>query len=174
LEATKISNCRNLLIVTLFVFLAFSFCLYSEHYVFAQTDQTAKLQAANSAIGQAFNTVLDAEKAGANVTQLLGKLNTAGEILAEAQNAYKSGNTANITSNVENARQIAEQVNSDALNLQNVSIVESQNSFLLTMTFSIVGTVVFVVSLLFVWRRFKRFFVQKLFGMKPGVVGNTT
>jgi len=46
------------------------------HYVFAQTDQTAsKLQAANSAIGQSFNTVLDAEKAGANVTGLLVQLN---------------------------------------------------------------------------------------------------
>jgi hypothetical protein len=153
--------------------LAFGFCLYSEHYVFAQTDQTAKLQAANSAIGQAFNTVLEAEKAGANVTQLLGKLNTAGELLAEAENAYNSGKAANVTSLVENARQIADQVNVDALNSRNVSLIESRNSFWSVLIFSVVGIVVFGVSMMIFWRRFKRSFTKKLLGLKPEVVENT-
>ena len=79
----------------------------------AQTDQTAVETAGSqySAVEQAFNAVLDAEKAGANVTQLLAKLNTAGELLADAQNALNSGNNvANITSKAENATQIAVQV----------------------------------------------------------------
>jgi hypothetical protein len=154
--------------------LALSSCFYSELYVFAQTDQTAsKLQAANSAVGQAFNAVLDAEKAGANVTQLLVKLNTAGKFLAEAQNAYNSGTTANVTSMAENVRQIVEQVNGEALNLRDVSLVESQNSFWLVLIFSVVGAVVFGISLLTVWRRFKRAFMKKLLGLKPEVVENT-
>ena len=76
--------------------------------------------------------------------------------MADAQNALNSGNTANITSNLENARQIANQVNDDALNLRNVSLVKSQNSLWLTLTFSIVGAIVFSISLFIVWRRFKR------------------
>jgi len=148
-------------------------CLSGEHYVFAQTDQTAsKLQAANSAVGQAFIAVLDAEKAGGNVTQLLAKLNTAGTILAKAQNAVNSESTANITSNVENAIQIANQVKNDALNLRNVSLVKSQNNLWLTYSFSIVGAAVFGISLLIVWRRFKRGFIKKLLGSKPEVVEN--
>jgi zona occludens toxin (predicted ATPase) len=62
----QIYNRCKLLAVTIFVFLAFDSCLYSEHYVFAQTDQSdqtaSKLQAANNAVEQAFNAVLDAEK----------------------------------------------------------------------------------------------------------------
>lgn len=142
-------------------------CLSGAHYVYAQTDQTASnLQAANSAVEQAFNTVLDAEKAGANVTQLILKLNTAGDLLAEAYNVYNSGNTANVTSLADNAFQIANQVNYDALNLRNVSLVKSQNSFWLTLAFSVAGAIVFSISLLFFWRRFKRSHVEKSFGMK--------
>ena len=69
-------------------------------------------------MGQAFNSVLDAEKAGANVSHLLVKLNAAVELLSDAQNAYNSGNTANVTSLANNAIQIANQVNDDALNLR--------------------------------------------------------
>jgi hypothetical protein len=154
--------------------LAFSYCLCNENHVFAQTDSSAlKLQAANSIVGKAFNSVLEAEKAGGNVTQLLARLNTAGSLLADAQNAYNSGNPANVTSTVENVLQIANEVNSDAVNLRNARFVESQNSFWLTLTFSIVGAVVFSVSLLFIWRRFKRSFIKKLLSMKPEVAKNT-
>ncbi len=174
LEVQKIRDCYKLLSVTLFIFLSLGYCLCNENFVFAQTDPTAsELQAANSTIGEAFNSVLEAEKAGGNVTQLLVRLNTAGKFLADAQNAYNSGNTANVTSMVENALQIANEVNADALNLRNTSLVESQNSFWLTLTFSIVGAVVFGISLLFVWRRFRRSFMKKLLSMKPEVAENT-
>jgi cell division protein FtsB len=170
----KIRNLSKLIVVVLLVFFTLGFSFHSEHGVFAQTDQiTLELQAANSAVGQAFNSVLDAEKAGANVTQLLAKLNTAGAILADAQNELNSINTVNITTNLENAVQIANQVKADALDLRNVSLVESQNSFWLTLIFSVVGAIVFGVSLLFVWRRFKRSYTKKLLGSKPEVVDNT-
>jgi hypothetical protein len=72
--------------------LAFGSCLYSGHYVFAQTDQTAsKLQAANTAVEETFNAVLDAEKAGANVTGLLAQLNVAAGVLAQAENSFRTG-----------------------------------------------------------------------------------
>ncbi len=130
------------------------------------------MQEANTAIKRAFNAVLDAEKVGANVTQLLAKLNTAGTILADAQNALNSGNTTNIPSNVENAVQIANQVNNDAITLRNDSLVRSQNSLWLTLTFSIVGAIVFGISLFIIWRRFKRSHLKKLLSMKPEVIEN--
>jgi hypothetical protein len=163
----------RLLFITLFIIISLDYCFCSENYVFAQTDPTAsKLQMANNAINKAFNTVLDAEKAGGNVTQLLVKLNIAGMLLAEAQNALNNGNTANITSKVENARQIATQVNGEALNLRDFSLFESQNSFWLTVSFSVVGAAAFGFSLFIVWHRFKCFYIKKLFGAKPEVVEN--
>jgi hypothetical protein len=121
----------------------------------------------------AFNVVLGAEKAGGNVTQFLVKLNSAGVLLAEAQNAYSSGNTTNVSLIADNVRQIADQVNSDALNLRNASLIDSQNSFWLTLVFSVVGAFVFGISLFIVWRRFKRNYIKKLLGSKPEVVDNT-
>ena len=64
------------------------FCSLSS--VFAQSDDAAsKLQLANSAINSAFDAVSDAEKAGANVTDLLSQLNGAADSLAQAEIAYR-------------------------------------------------------------------------------------
>ena len=126
-------------------------------------------------MGKAFNAVLDAEKAGANVTQLLAKLNTAGQLLSEAQNAYANGNNAaNVASMVENINQIARQISTDALNLRNESLIESMNRIEFTLIFSVVGGIVFSILLFFVWRRFKRTHVEKVLGMKPEVEENST
>lgn len=147
----------------------------SFHMTFVKaSNESASIEAADSSINQAFTNVLAAEKAGGNVSQLLAKLNSAGELLAEADNAYRSGNLVNITSKAENARLIADQVNSDALSLLNASIGRSRNSFVLTLIFSVDGALVFVVVLLLVWRRFKRDHMKKLLGLKPEVVENKT
>ncbi len=56
------------LVAALIIFFAFDFCFGSGFYVFAQTDQTAlKLQVATNDVNSAFNAVLAAEKAGADV-----------------------------------------------------------------------------------------------------------
>ena len=132
----------------------------------AQND-TASIDVANSSINQAFENVLAAEKAGGDVTKLLTKLNNAAEFLVEAQNAYNSGNFANVASSAENARLIAEQVNSDAIKLRNDSIAISKTSFVSSVIFSIVGASVFSLALLFVWRRFKSSYVKKSQSIKP-------
>jgi hypothetical protein len=167
MEATKINKSFKLLVFTLTLFLASESCFYADHWVFAQNEQTtSNLQTATRAVAQAFSAIMDAEKAGGNVTQLLLKLNNAGKYLTDAQNAYNSGNMINVVSDAESARQIAEQVSVDALNLRSASLIESQNSFWMTFVFSFVGAFVFIFSLLIVWRRFKRSFMKKLLGMK--------
>ena len=135
-------------------------------------NESASIEAANSSINQAFTNVLAAEKVGGNVTQLLAELNNAGELLAAADNANRSGNLANVTSNAENASLIADQVNSNAISLLNASTGRSQNNFWLTVFFSIDGAFVFVVVLWLVWRRFKRAYKNKLLGLKPKGVKN--
>ena len=110
---------RSGCILILVIFLGLNYCFCNELYVIAQTDQTTQiLQTANNSLGQAFDSVLDAEKAGGNVTQLLAKLNTAGTILAYVQNTLNSGSTENVTSNIENVLQMANQINDDALKFE--------------------------------------------------------
>lgn len=120
------------------------------------TNEKEMIGTANSALNNAFINVLNAENAGANVTELMSRLNAAGTFLAEAENNYRSGNIANVTIQAENSRLIAEKVSIDALTLLEISLVASQNSYWSTLAFSVIGSVVFVVCLLFVWRRFKQ------------------
>jgi len=91
--------------------LAFGSCFLIEDCVFAQADQTSsKLQTANTAVGRAFNAVLDAEKAGANVTDLLSQLNVAAGILAQAENLYRTGDFNTAAAKAESALIVAQEI----------------------------------------------------------------
>jgi predicted PurR-regulated permease PerM len=143
--------------------LAFGSCLYSGHCVFAQTDQTASnLQAANTAIEGAFNAILAAEKAGANVTDLLVQLNVAEGDLAQAENSYRLGNSTTTAAQVDSVLPIAQEVTTAAQSAKQTATTSSQNSFWYTIAFTVIGAFIFILALFLVWRRFKRSYTNKL------------
>jgi hypothetical protein len=150
--------------------LTFGSCLYSGHCVFAQTDQTAsKLQAANTAVEQAFNAVLDAEKAGANVTSLLAQLNVAAGILAQAENSYRTGDSNTAAVQADSVLPIAQEATIVAQEAKQTAVVSGPNAFWFPIAFTEIGAIVFVLALFLVWRRFKRSYISKLHEAKPKV-----
>jgi hypothetical protein len=169
----QISNYCKQLAVSIFVFLALGSCFYGEHYVFAQTDQTAlKLQAANTAVEQAFNAVLDTEKAGANVTGLLSQLNSAAGILAQAEVSYRTGDYNSTTAQVDSVLSIAQQVTNAAQNAKQTALFSGQNAFWSSIAFTVISAIVFVLVLFLVWRWFKRSYLKILIEAKPKVTAN--
>jgi len=138
----------------------------------ATTDQN--IQQANLWINNALITVLEAEKAGADVTELLISLNSAGKHLANAQNAYRSGNSEKVIENADQARIIAEQVSREAAKLKESSTATQQTNSILTTAFTTIGITVFLVVLFLVWRKFKRSYIKNLLQMKPKVIEETT
>jgi CHASE3 domain sensor protein len=160
-------------IIILFVILTLSVCFLNVQQATAQTDTTtSKLLAANTAVNQAFNAVLDAEKAGANVTDLLAQLNTAQGILAQADNSYRVGDTNTATTQATSVISIAQQVTLDAQNTNQTAIVSSQNGFWSTIALTVIGVFVFVLVLFLVWRRFRRNYIERLSGAKPELVSS--
>ncbi len=154
-------------------FLALCSCLYSEHYVFAQTDQNASnLQAANTAIEQAFNAVYDAEKAGANVTGLLAQLNAAEADLAQAENTYRTGDFNIAIAQANSVLPIAQQVTTAAQNAKQTATVSGKNAFWSTIAFTVIGAFIFVLALFLVWRRIKRSSLKSLSEAKPEANSN--
>ena len=138
---------------------------------FAETaSESASIQAANSSINQAFASVLTAEKDGANVSRLLSDLNNAAELLAQADNAYQSGNLANVTASADNARLIANQVNNEAGSLKDTSSSQSQSYLIFTLFFSVGASLVFLTVLFVAWRRLKNGYKKGLLNLKPEVV----
>jgi hypothetical protein len=152
----------------MFIFLACDSCLFNGYYVFAQTDQTAsKLQAASTAVSQAFNAVLAAEKAGANVTGLLAQLNVAQGNLAQAENSYRTGDFNTATVQADNVLPIAQEVATAAQNAKQTATVSGKNAFWSTIAFTVIAGFVFVLALFLVWRRFKRSYIKSLSEAKP-------
>jgi len=153
--------------------LAFGSCIYGDHYVFAQTGQTAsRLQSANTAINGAFNAILGAEKAGANVTGLMVQLNVAADDLAQAENFYRIGDTNAAAAQSDKVLPIAQEVTTAAQAAKQNALVSGQYDFWLTIAFSVIGTLLLVLVLLRVWRRFKRGYMTKLPELKPEVAEN--
>jgi C4-dicarboxylate transporter len=101
--------------ITLLTILKLSVCLISIYPANAQTDQTAsKLQAAYTAVNKAFSSVLDAEKAGSNVSDLLSQLSYADSVLAGAENSYRGGDLAKTAIQADSLLPMAQQVTSAA------------------------------------------------------------
>ena len=157
----------KLLGIVLLTFFAVSSFL-AAHSVVGQTNPAdSKMQAANDAVNKAFNDVLAAEKAGANVTSLLVQLNGADGLLAKAEMDYQSGDLTSAASKANIVIFIAQQVSSLASAAKSMALVNGQNAFWSAIAFSVVGSVVFVLALLFVWRRFRGSYVKNLSGAKP-------
>ena len=153
--------------------MAFSSYLYGGHFAFAQTDQTgSKLQAANSAVEQAFKAVLEAEKAGANVTSLLVQLNVAAGDLAQAENSYQAGDSNTAVVQADSVLPIAQSVTNSAQGAQQDALVSGQRTVWLTIAFSLIGASELVFALFLVWRRFQRRYMEKIPGLKPEVDEN--
>jgi hypothetical protein len=124
---------------------------------------------ADTAVRQAFNATLNAEKAGANVSGLIFRLNEAAGILGEAEIALANGNSTEAASKADECIGIAQSVRSDADILKTSAPNEAKAVFQPSLVFSLAGIAVFVVVLVVVWSRFKRGYIKKTLGMKPEV-----
>lgn len=129
----------------------------------------SKLQAANSAIIQAFNAILDAEESGANVTDLINQLNVGSELLAQANIEYATGNLSSAANNADAVLPIAHEVLVDAQNAKQTISVSGQTTSWSTLALASVGIFSFVLVLFLLWRWLKKKYVTNLYDTKPEV-----
>jgi hypothetical protein len=127
---------------------------------------------ADVAVRQAFDATLEAERAGANVSGLIVKLDGAVGLLAEAENAYRIGSFSEAISRAEECSALANGVVGEALSLRSSGLADAQKAALQTLTFSCVGGAAFLTVLFFVWGWFKRAYAGKLLRMKPEVASD--
>ncbi len=161
--------------VALLIILSLSVGFLSVQEAIAQTDQaTSKLQASSDAVNLAFNAVLDAEKAGVNVTGLLAQINTAQLILAQAENSYRTGDTNTSATQADSILPLLQHVTAAAQSAKQNAIISTQNAFYSTIALTIVGIFMFVLFLFLFWRRVKQKYVERLSDAKPEVVNYET
>ena len=158
--------------IGLLTILMVSVIFFGVNTAFAQTNQAdSKLQAANDAINQALNAVLDAESAGANVTDLLAQLNYAMGILAQAENSHRTGQFSIAAVQADNVLPISQLVTSYAQVAKQTALGSSQITFWSSIASTVLGAFVFVLVLFLAWGWFKGRYNKSLFEAKPKVVG---
>jgi hypothetical protein len=140
--------------------------------VSAGDETSSAIGEADNALRMAFEAVLEAERAGANVSDLIVKLDGAGGLLAEAENAYRVGNFSEAISKADKCSMLADGIMGEALSLKSSALADAQRAILQTLTISCVGGVAFLAVLFFVWGWFKRAYAEKLMRMKPEVASD--
>jgi hypothetical protein len=130
-------------------------------------DAAASVADADVAVRRAFNAALAAERAGANVSGLLLRLDDAGAVLGEAEVALSNGNLSDAADKANTCISMAQSVVSDAGALRTWALAGARTWWWTYLTFSVVGVGVFVVVLAVVWWRFKRGYVGNVLGLKP-------
>ncbi|MCW4030154.1 MAG: hypothetical protein NWE92_10975 [Candidatus Bathyarchaeota archaeon] len=128
---------------------------------------TESLSAADSAISHAYQALSDAESAGANVSTITLQLNTAATYLAEAQNAYRTGDFEVSITKSNDALAIVNQVEEEALALKSSATAANATNAQLSVIYSVAGIAIFLVSLFIIWRNVKRRHINKILRLRP-------
>jgi len=160
----------------LLIISAFLFCLLpvSIPWVNAASDDvaTVDLIEAEETFSSAYEVVLEAEQAGANVSGLLDKLNLGAEYLAEAYVWYRLGDSENTGHFAGLCYDVVGDVLSDAVELRDEAKRLEDANFFVTLFGSVVGVIVVVVLCSAVWRVFKRRYHQRVLGLMPEVASS--
>jgi hypothetical protein len=156
--------------VNVFAVLAIVFLVFGVPFGLAVGFEEASVAVsdADGALRGTFVAVLDAESSGANVSGLMGRLNEAGVALTGARVALAAGNYSDAVGRAGECRGLADSVALEAGVLNNDAAAQASRWWV-TVLLSVTGSVVFVVVLSLVWRRFKRYYADRLLGSKPEV-----
>jgi len=125
---------------------------------------------AEAAVASAYEAVLGAEEAGADVSGLLAELNVAGGYLAEAHVWFGLGDFDEAVRLADLCYFYVEDVGGEAVELRNVAHGLWATDLVVKMVGSIVGVVVVVFLGFVVWRVFKRRYSRRVLGLRPEVV----
>jgi hypothetical protein len=146
---------------------SYAFCALGE-----KDDALSKIEDAEKLICQAFEGVLEAEGAGANVSSLLVQLDSAGSFIDDARMRYRSGDFAgalqSANASIQSVEGFAEKVEQLKVSAANEY---KERAFQIVAT-SGMGILVVILVTMACWLLIKRRYYRNVLNMKPEVVAN--
>jgi len=124
---------------------------------------------AEQSMVQTYEAVLDAEKAGANVSNLLARLNNATGLLSEAHIAFEAHNFEDATRFADLASEVAWKVGSEAERLEVEANDANANRLQWFTIGSVLGVSIVISASLLGYRYFKRRYYRRLLKTRPRV-----
>jgi hypothetical protein len=161
-------SCLKFLVVSVFLF---SLVSVSVPWVSATNGDVVSLEVAEAeeALVLAYDAVLEAEEAGANVSGLLDRLSVGGEYLAEAYVYVRLGDSESAGRLAGFCVEAVDGVEGEAALLREEAARLERADLLASVFGSAVGVVIVVVSGFVLWELFKRRFNEKVLKLKPEV-----
>jgi len=165
---------RQLHFVVLFTFMLFiglfsqSFPAYGQysHVAAASSDARKAIDDARNALYIAYDSVLDAERAGADVTKLVINLNTALNLLNKAEDYYARGDNSGVLSYATQSKSIADQVVIEARQLK-AQAIEAANRQRIIVGISVPVIIIAVcIGLFYGWKSYSQKSREKILKMK--------
>lgn len=121
------------------------------------------------AAGSAYRSVVEAETAGANVADLLLRLNDSLNLLAEAQVQYRVGNLDQALSLANQCSDSLSGIEAEASMMREKAISNGSRRILISASLSASAIAIVLASFFFGWVLFKRRFLRELMEMRPEV-----
>lgn len=128
-----------------------------------EDEAASALAGAETEMILAYQALLMAEEAGADVSDLLAQLNESAEFLTQARMAFQSGNFDEAVTLAAVSRNIGLDVQGDSASLKNLALSENLRRMMFAMTASMVSIALIALGSFWVWRILKRSKVQPAF-----------
>lgn len=135
--------------------------------VLASDDTSSKITDAENAVNHGFMLILNAEKEGANVSDLDNRLSNAARVLIEAKIANQSGDYASADALADNCTAIADEVAANALKMKDMAVALKEQRVLWSAYLSSLGLIMLAFSSHIVWRRLRNRYVKRILKLKP-------
>ena len=169
-KSKTINNNYKLFTITFLVFLAVTFFLPIVNEVKSEIIQIpSQLTEAENALKQAFSAVLEADKAKANVSGLLLRLNNGLNLFTQAEIANRLGDISGAAGKLTSVLKIASEVETDAVRARDIALFNSQSAFGSIASISFLAGFYFVLLILLIWRKFKQNYIKRLGNSTPKV-----
>lgn len=134
-----------------------------------ESEARSKISQAEQDLASAYSAVAEAELVGANVSGLKGKLDDAGELLAESYVAFRVGDYDNASVLAVQCGNSVNGIVDDARLLKTETEAAYGSRLFLTSALVSVGLSVLLILSLFGWRFLKEQYLKRVLGMKPEV-----
>jgi len=151
------------------VVLAFAAATLPSCYAIDAVDANLALTEAESKLNVAFESVAEAEAAGANTENLLSQIKVAGDLISEAHFAFRAGDYETAVSLAAECSSSIEGLVLEAVNLTSEAEEERLNSLILTVAGSGTGLVLLIILGIVGWSTFAKSDRERLLKMKPEV-----
>jgi hypothetical protein len=142
------------------------FVLTSCNLTAAASEVQDAIMAADSRVQSAYTKVFLAEQAGANVSELLPRLNSCTSLLSQAKMSYRVGNSTGALSLAEQCITELQGIEAEAQSLHDKSVSDERQRIVISSAISAVAIVAVVTVFVLGWRFFKKRHLAMVMRMK--------